>query len=171
MTNTKDEQVLVRRFLTSVRDSGFNFATGIPCGAQKLIISGIKSMPEIRHVPCTRESEAIGIACGAYLGGAQPLVYMQNSGFFAASNDIASLLLPYQIPILITVTWRGIPGEDAPQHLFTGSATTRLLDALGIEHRVLSPENAGTAVTDLREAMIRAAIPTVLLIKKRWWSR
>src|SRR3989344_437279 len=121
----------------TLRRYGIDFATGVPCGAQKEIIYNLMSDPDILHVPATREAEAIGTSAGAYLAGKRPIVYMQNSGLFDSSNDIASLLMCYEIPYLLSVTWRGCPGEDTPQHVITGSATTSLLDSLGVSYEVL----------------------------------
>ena len=80
---------------------GVNFASGVPCGVLKYIIKNLDGDARILHVPANRESEAIGLAVGAYLAGKTPVIYMQNSGLFAASNDIASLLVPYEIPIFL----------------------------------------------------------------------
>lgn len=144
------------------------FASGIPCGGQKAIIQHILADGQITHVPCTKESEAIGLATGAFLAGWQPMVYMQNSGLFACSNDIASLLIPFRLPVLMTVTWRGIQGEDAPQHLVTGRATTTLLEAIGVPYRILTMAAVDTIVDDLFAQMKQDGLPGVLLIRKGW---
>ena len=84
---------------------GVDFASGVPCGVLRHIIKNFIDDAEILHVSANRESEAVGLAAGAYLAGKIPVVYMQNSGLFAASNDIASLLIPYEIPIFFTVSY------------------------------------------------------------------
>ena len=104
-----------------LKKKGFNFVTGIPCGVQKHIIRNFSQDKKIKHVQAVRESEAIGIAAGAVLSGKKSIVYMQNSGFFDSINDITSLLMTYKLPVLFLITWRGAPGEDAPQHLINGN--------------------------------------------------
>lgn len=47
-------------------------------------------------------------------------------------NDLSSLLITYKIPILFIVSWRGTPGEDAPQHLINGIATKKVLNSFKI---------------------------------------
>lgn len=148
--------------------NGVSFASGIPCGGQKVIIQNILTDSRITHVSCTRESEAIGLSAGAFLAGRQPLIYMQNSGLFGCSNDIASLLIPFRLPIFMTVTWRGVPGEDAPQHQVTGRATIALLEAIGIPYRVLTMDSAHSVIDDLFVQMKRDGLPGALLIKKGW---
>src|SRR3990172_12532894 len=78
---------------------GIDFASGVPCGVLRHIIRNLQEDTSVHHQPANRESEAVGIAAGAYFAGKKPVGYMQNSGLFAASNDIASFLIPYEIPI------------------------------------------------------------------------
>ena len=66
---------------------GVDFASGVPCGVLRHIIRNLVDDAGILHVAANRESEAIGLAAGAYLAGKTPVVYMQNSGLFSASND------------------------------------------------------------------------------------
>lgn len=147
---------------------GIDFATGVPCGVLKHIIENVSRDPVITHVPANRESEAVGIAAGAMLAGRMPLVYTQNSGFFAASNDIASLLIPYKLPILFAVTHRGCADEDAVQHLVTGATTETLLRSFGLPFETYGGENSEERLVDLWNAMAAAQRPAVLLFRKGW---
>jgi len=61
----------------------------------------------IRATLATREEEAFGIAAGLYLGGARPAVMLQSSGLGNSLNALGSLLLPYEIPVLMLVSMRG----------------------------------------------------------------
>ena len=121
-------------------ESGFDFATGVPCGVLKHIIKKLKEDRRVRHVSVNRESEAVGVAAGAYLAGKKPLVYMQNSGLFAASNDIASLLIPYKIPVFFVISFRGCRGEDAVQHLVTGGATKTLIRSFHLSFEIFEKD-------------------------------
>jgi len=147
---------------------GVNFASGVPCGVLRHIIKNFEDDLCIDHIPANRESEAVGIAAGAYLGGKTPVIYMQTSGFFAASNDIASLLIPYQIPILCVVSYRGCEGEDAVQHLTTGIATEPLIKAFGMPYLLLGEQSVDTAVSFLFDEMRFTQMPAVLLLKRGW---
>ena len=59
----------------------------------------------------TREEEAVGIVTGAWMGGMRGIVLMQTSGFATLPNALASLAVPYQIPLLMIVSERGTLGE------------------------------------------------------------
>ena len=66
---------------------------------------------DIRLLLATREEEAFGIAAGLYLGGRLPTVMLQSSGLGNSLNALTSLLLPYEIPVLVVVSMRGDAGE------------------------------------------------------------
>ena len=113
----------------------------------------------------------IGIfTAGAYFGGKIPVVYMQNSGLFSASNDIASLLVPYKMQVFFVVSYRGCEGEDAVQHLTTGRATERLLESFGLPFTVFGDQNLGTLARSMFETMRKTELPTLLLLKRGWYQ-
>lgn len=157
-------QKMENRFCKKLMSVGFDFASGVPCGVLKYIIRNFCHNKKIKHIPAVRESEAIGIAAGAQLAGKKPIVYMQNSGLMDSLNDVNSLLIPYKIPILFLVSYRGAPGEDAPQHLATGRSIKKVLKAIGIPVKVLTVENMGKVVAFSKEWLEEKQLPAVILI-------
>lgn len=153
-------------FCEKLKESGVNFATGVPCGVQKYIIENLSQDVKMTHVIANRESEAVGIAAGAYLAGKKPMVYMQNSGFMTVINDITSLLLCYQIPILFSVSWRGSPGEDAPQHFVNGKITHSIIDTLEIPHFLLGKENIDEIIKKSTDVINDQKKPAVILLTR-----
>ena len=105
---------------------------------------------DVRLVLATREEEAFGIAAGLYLAGARPTVMLQSSGLGNSLNAITSLLLPYQIPVLMIISWRGDPSEWNAAQVPMGRALPAILDAMGIAH-LTADEPART------EALVRQA--------------
>ncbi|HEU5321970.1 MAG TPA: thiamine pyrophosphate-dependent enzyme, partial [Methylomirabilota bacterium] len=111
-----------------------------------------------------REDVAVGVAAGAWLAGRSPLVIMQNSGLGTSLNAVVSLSLMYRLPALLLVTWRGYGGKDAPEHIVMGEISPRLLDLIGVPHRVLA---AGTVAADIawaRAESTRLSQPVALLL-------
>jgi len=150
------------------RELGVNFASGVPCGVLRHIIKNFDDDEAVLHMIANRESEAVGLAAGAYFGGKIPVVYMQNSGLFSASNDIASLLVPYKMPVFFVVSYRGCEGEDAVQHLTTGWATERLLESFDLPFEVFGKQNLETLIRSMFETIRKAEVPTFLLLKRGW---
>lgn len=150
------------------KEHGVNFATGVPCGVLRNIIDNLTNDSDVSHISANRESEAVGIAAGAYFSGKIPIIYMQNSGLFAASNDIASLLIPYMIPVLFVVTYRGCEGEDAVQHLTTGKATEKLLESFCLSYWIYQQQSLDVLVNQMFFKMEETGLPVVLLLKRGW---
>ncbi len=167
-----DEVDLSSRYACEVlKENGVDFASGVPCGVLRHFISYFEADAQMQLLPAQNEPEAVGIAAGAYLGGKTPLLYMQNSGMLKATNEFGSLLIPYKIPVVSVVTFRGCEGEDAPQHFTTGGITVSLLDALGIYHSELEEDLIRETIGDVMDWSRSNSMPSVLLIKRGWSSK
>ncbi len=57
--------------------------------------------------PVTREEEAIGIASGLVLGGAKPLLVVQDNGIGNALTALTTFPQAYHIPLMLIVSQRG----------------------------------------------------------------
>jgi sulfopyruvate decarboxylase subunit alpha len=105
---------------------------------------------DVRLILATREEEAFGIAAGLYLGGRLPTVLLQSSGLGNSINAVTSLLMPYQIPVLMVVSMRGDSGEWNAAQVPMGRALRGVFESIGIPHTTL--ESAGEACDTVRLA-------------------
>ena len=62
---------------------------------------------EYQSFPVTREEEAIGIAAGLTLGGAKPVLIIQDNGIGNCLTALTTFPQPYHIPLLMIVSQRG----------------------------------------------------------------
>ena len=106
--------------------------------------------PNVRLILATREEEAFGIAAGLYLGGHLPTVMLQSSGLGNSLNALTSLLIPYQIPVLMVVSMRGDSGEWNSAQVPMGRAVQGILESIGVPHTTV--ESADTAAGVVRLA-------------------
>jgi sulfopyruvate decarboxylase TPP-binding subunit len=119
--------------LTQLQGEGYDFFAGVPDSGLKQFIEDLDALPRRMHVTATWEAEAIGLAAGAYLAGKKPCVYMQNAGLGHAINPLASLCLPYGIPVRLVIGHR----HSLPQHKVMGEVDERLLRLLGWEDAIV----------------------------------
>jgi hypothetical protein len=75
------------------------------------LIKNLHADPFFTTFATAREEEAVGIVSGAWMGGMRSAVLMQTSGFATLRNVLASLAIPYQIPLIMFVSERGTLGE------------------------------------------------------------
>jgi sulfopyruvate decarboxylase subunit alpha len=99
---------------------------------------------DVRLLLATREEEAFGIAAGLYLGGRLPTVMLQSSGIGNSLNALTSLLLPYQIPVLMVVSMRGDAGEWNAAQVPMGRAVRAIFDAIGVPHVTVDSANGAS---------------------------
>jgi sulfopyruvate decarboxylase subunit alpha len=107
------------------------------------------SFPDVTTTLATREEEAFGIAAGMYLGGARPTVMLQSSGLGNSLNAITSLVVPYQIPMLILISMRGDAGEWNAAQVPMGRAVRPILESMGIPHATVESAETTAATVEL----------------------
>lgn len=129
----------------------------VPDNVLRPLIERIHADPFFTTFSCTREEEAVGIAAGAWMGGMKSIVLMQTSGFATLPNAIASLPIPFQIPVLLLVSERGTLGEFNIGQAMVARTMRPVLDALAMEHHTLSRLDEVAFIAD---RTIRQAVAT-----------
>lgn len=123
------------RQVSTVPDAGLTRLLEL-CGADRAM----------RLVTLTSEEEGIGLAAGAWLGGARSALLLQSSG---VGNCINALSLPALcgVPLLMIVTMRGEWGEFNPWQIPMGQSTEPVLQLAGaLTYRATEPAQLGETV-------------------------
>ena len=106
--DTKDWHEVV---LQTLKRNDIRLVPYVPDRVLTKLIRDIHADPFFTTFPTAREEEAVGIVAGAWMGGMRGAVLMQTSGFATLANVLASLAMPYQIPLIMFVSERGTLGE------------------------------------------------------------
>jgi phosphonopyruvate decarboxylase len=157
---------LGKPFLDLLERLGYNFFTGVPCSLFTGITRILDDESRYGYVSAVREDSAMGIAAGAYFGGRQPVVLMQNSGFGVSINALVSLHQIYDIPALLLVSWRGQGGKDAPEHLVMGAVMEECLRLFQVPFAVFDPKTIERDVESLTQTMRQTSKPVALVVPK-----
>ncbi|MBC7635672.1 MAG: decarboxylase [Acetobacteraceae bacterium] len=131
--------------------------TYVPDNVLNPLLKAIHADDYFNAFVCTREEEAVGIVAGAWMGGMRGVVMMQTSGFATLPNVLASLAVPYQIPVLMVVSERGTLGEFNIGQAMVARTVRPALDAMGIEHHTLTRLDE---VAFIVERTVRQAVTT-----------
>lgn len=159
-----------QELLDLLREAGVQAFAGVPCSIltslTNLVTAGPDTGTGTSYLPASVEGEAVAYAAGAWLGGALGAVSMQNSGLGNAVNPLMSLAIPYRIPMLLVVSWRGEPGRpDAHHHLPMGAITPGLLELMGIPAFVVRTDSdTRTLVASAVAEMNERRSPVALII-------
>ncbi|MDB5797408.1 MAG: hypothetical protein JWP36_1310 [Paucimonas sp.] len=129
----------------------------VPDNVLSPLIKALHADPYFTVVCPAREEEAVGIVTGAYMGGTRGIVLMQTSGFATLPNVLASLAVPYQIPLVMMISERGTIGDHQLGQAIVCRTMRPVLQTLGIEHFAIERLDDVEFVTD---QMIRQAFST-----------
>jgi sulfopyruvate decarboxylase alpha subunit len=113
-------------------------ATYVPDRVLTPLIRALHEDKDFIAFATTREEEALGILAGAWMGGMRGVLLMQTSGFATLANVLASLAVPYQIPLIMIVSERGTLGEFNLGQAMVCRTMRPVLQALGIEHHTVT---------------------------------
>ncbi len=154
----------------ALKKTGTNFVVSLPCVNLGKIMKMVDSDPDIIHVPVTREEEGLGICAGAFMGGKNPAILMQNSGLGNCVNALASLFELYKLPLLMIMSHRGTEGEFMSAQKPMGKATPKVLDALQIPYfNPNTPEEALNIIPEAWEAAKKRGNPVGILLDIKFW--
>jgi sulfopyruvate decarboxylase alpha subunit len=140
----------------------------VPDRVLATLIKGLHANSFFTCFPTAREEEAIGIVSGAWMGGMLGAVLMQTSGFATLANVLASLVLPYQLPIVMVVSERGTLGEFNYGQALVCRTMRPVLDSLAIEHHTITrlDELEFTVDRSIKQAVATQA-PVALILSPR----
>ena len=120
--------------LQTLKRNDIRLVPYVPDRVLTTLIKNIHADPFFTTFPTAREEEAVGIVAGAWMGGMRGAVLMQTSGFATLANVLASLAMPYQIPLIMFVSERGTLGEFNYGQSLVCRTMRPVLDSLAMEH-------------------------------------
>lgn len=127
-------------FINCMISEGYTFFTSVPCSLLAPLLRQIDTVVmthNITHISALREDIAVGLASGALLAGRKSAVLMQNSGLGVSVNALASLVIPFKIPLILIISMRGYGGEDTLENLEMGRMTEVILNQMQIPFRYI----------------------------------
>ena len=124
--------------LQTLKRNEVKLVTYVPDRVLTTLIKNIHADTFFTAFPTAREEEAVGIVSGAWMGGMRGAVLMQTSGFATLPNALASLAIPYQIPLIMFVSERGTLGEFNYGQSLVCRTMRPVLDSLAVEHHTVT---------------------------------
>jgi sulfopyruvate decarboxylase alpha subunit len=143
--------------MRALKANDVRLATYIPDNVLAPLIAELHADSWFKVICPAREEEAAGIVAGAWMAGLRGITLMQTSGFATLPNVLASLVVPYRIPLLMVISERGTLGDHQLGQAIVCSTMRPVLQALGIEHYAIERLDDVEFVVD---GMIRQAYAT-----------
>jgi sulfopyruvate decarboxylase alpha subunit len=120
--------------LQTLKRNDIRLVPYVPDRVLTALIRNLHADPFFTAFPAAREEEAVGIISGAWMAGTRGAILMQTSGFATLANVLASLAVPYQIPLIMLVSERGTLGEFNYGQSLVCRTMRPVLDSLAMEH-------------------------------------
>lgn len=130
------ESVAAELLRDAIRGLGITHVVTVPDTHQRTLLDRLYADADIRVVTVTTEDDAIGVNAGLYMGGAVPMLVIQQLGLFASMNALRGIALDMNVPTLILA---GLFGRDVSKPTAENrSRSVRLveplLDSMEIPH-------------------------------------
>lgn len=159
---SKPRQDIASALAQALIKKGFGPFFGTPCGILAPLYSALEAETGLQTIP--REDNAIGIAAGVAMAGGYPVVLMQNSGLGQSVNAIASLVVPYEIPMLLIISLRGVSPDQTSENAVMGRLTEPLLDSFSIQAAQLDESQLTIRINWARHIVFEQRRTATLLI-------
>jgi len=139
--------------------------TYVPDKVLAPLINRVEADDSFRVICPAREEEAVGIVCGAYMAGMRGVLLTQTSGFATLPNVLASLAVPYEIPIVMFISERGTLGDRQLVQTKVWKTMRPALDALGMDYHTVTRADEVEFVVEqtIKQAMATRAPAAIIL--------
>ena len=141
---------------------GFSHVVWLPDSALGPWEQALHQPGTLELVRVCREGEAWAIAAGLHLGGARPLVMIQNTGLFESGDAMRNVLFDLGLPLQAVIGYRSalVPNSTDSARLFTEP----LLKAWGLDYIVVEKPDDLPRMAEHLERCQRNARPGVTLV-------
>lgn len=161
------------KLVDELEGHGVSHVVGIPDNSSAELFRILDADSKIRVLTVTREGEAFAVASGMWLGGATPVVVVQNTGLLESGDSLRGTAMRMGVPLVCLVTYRGhakLPqreSEDVMIRADVDSAavvTEPTLDAWRVPYELYRSDEDVSRVARAFERASELSQPVALLV-------
>jgi sulfopyruvate decarboxylase TPP-binding subunit len=154
------------KIIASFVAHGITHVVGVPDNGSRALYEKLWAHDDIEVILTSREGEAYGLASGLYLGGAHPLVLIQNTGFFEAGDAFRGTAYNMGIPLVMLVGYRGYKtmAPDAPRVDTAATFFEPTLKAWNIPYTAMHSDDDLGQIDDAFAKAEQSSLPAAVLM-------
>ena len=154
------------KIIASFIEHDITHIVGVPDNGSRALYEKLWAHASIEVILTSREGEAYGLASGLYLGGARPLVLIQNTGFFEAGDAIRGTAYNMGIPLVMLVGYRGYKTmePDAPRVDTAATFFEPTLKAWNIPYTTMHSDDDIGQIDDAFAMAEETSLPAAVLM-------
>ena len=149
--------------LAEMKKNGVSHIVWLPDSETNWLYLLMQAEPSLSLVGISREGHASSIAAGLWLGGAKPLILIQNTGMLEAGDSIRGWLMSLNVPIVLMVGYRGWTRHGVTTDT-VATYTERFLMAFGINYYLVENDADSPRIAVAFEEAERTKRPVVVLV-------
>lgn len=152
--------------IDELKKQGITHVVGLPDNGARSLFEQIWEEETLEFVGVTREGEAFAVASGLYLGGASPVVIIQNTGFFETGDAFRGTCYNMALPIVMLMGYRGYQTmvPDAPRVDTAATFLEPTLKAWDIPYSLMHEDEDAHLIEDAFVAARERSRPAAVLI-------
>ncbi|HEX5145748.1 MAG TPA: hypothetical protein VFV85_01900 [Conexibacter sp.] len=149
----------------ALHDAGVDFVASLPDSRLARHIEAIERDERLHHIALSSEDEGVGVCAGAWFGGSRPCLLIQNSGLLESVNDLVTLSIFSQLPLLLAIAYRGYVGEAHWYHGPVGRVTEGVLRALNVPYVIAdAPDSVPSLLARTQQLTQTSSHPAAVLL-------
>lgn len=159
-------------FIAALKRHEVRLIAHVPDNVLSKLIRKVEEDDYFTVINASREEEAVAIIAGSWMAGLRGIALMQTSGLATLPNVLASLAIPYQIPVVLLVSERGTLGDHQLGQVIVCRTLRPILNCLNIENHTFETVEDVEFIAErtIRQAFTTQA-PAALIISPRLFAR
>lgn len=144
---------------------GFTHVIAIPDSESRLLCEAAAAHERLSYLTPCREGEGIAIAAGLWVGGAKPLLVIQNTGLMEAGDALRGCGIGPRVPLQMLIGWRGYAGASQGTQPVDSAYpyTEPILDAWQIPYEHLMSNDDIGVIASMDERANRTSKPAAVI--------
>jgi sulfopyruvate decarboxylase TPP-binding subunit len=133
MAQAQEAQLSPETVLAEMKKHGVTHVVWLPDSETNWLYLLMQAEPSLTLIPVSREGLAFSTAAGLAVGGARPIILIQNTGLMEPGDSLRGWGLGLNIPVVLMVGYRGWTRHGVTQDT-AATYTERFLHAFGINY-------------------------------------
>jgi sulfopyruvate decarboxylase TPP-binding subunit len=155
--------------LSELKKNKITHVVWLPDSETNFMYHQLTADPDVDLIPVCREGETMAVAAGLWLGGAKPVVLIQNTGVFESGDSIRGLGVDVNQPLVMLVGYRGWD-----RHGVTRDSAAKFIEhilyAWGINYYLVETDEDATRISEAMDEAELTKKPVAVLVGTEFGS-
>ena len=160
---TEQAQLSPEVVIAELKKHGVTHVVWLPDSETNFLYLLMKAEPTLELVPVSREGLAFSTAAGLSVGGAKPVILIQNTGLMESGDSLRGWALGLNIPVVLMVGYRGWTRHGKTQDT-AATYTEPFLNAFNIRYYLVEHDGDAPRISWAFEEAERTKRPVAILV-------